>query len=307
MRGRGPTRDPRPDPNGHRARRGVLLRTVRTGVAAALIASGLLVVLAQCGGHDVPPELSDAPDVDQEEQEAVPADDSARVSADLVRLTVPTSVAGGFPHGTHGDVECTQCHTTLAAHGSHSDVECTDCHQGPAWLGERVVFSRDECSDCHHDPEQPRTCEACHGEAISRPRITRTAAANPTTGSGPTTRELLFGHEDHGTLACTDCHTEPVSRDPSRECRSCHQDHHRDDTDCGLCHGEPLLEVHDLRAHVGCGGAGCHEEPVTARLGPTRSVCTACHAEQTTHYPEGDCAECHRVSPSGRTSVRGTG
>lgn len=289
------------------ARREVLLRTLRTPLAAALVASGLLVVLADCTGHDVPPESSGAPESEPEETETRPASDSGGVSADLIRLTVPTAVTGGFPHGTHGDVECTQCHTTLAAHDSHTGVECTDCHQGPAWLGERVVFSRDECRACHHDAEQPRTCDTCHGEAISRPRITRTAAANPTTGSGPTSRELLFGHEDHGTLACTDCHGEPSSKAFSVECRSCHQDHHREDTNCGLCHGAPLLEVHDLKAHLGCGGAGCHEEPVTAQLGPSRSVCTACHSDQATHYPEGDCAECHRVSPSGRTSVRGTG
>jgi len=283
--------------------REVPLHIVLERAGVALFTAALLIALTQCREQDEAPAPTEAPSVTAEEPEAAPAGDSVFPDADLLRLTVPASVAGGFPHGTHGDVECTQCHTALPAHGSHETVECTDCHRGPAWLGERVVFSRDECLSCHHGPEQTRSCLTCHGSAVARGRVMRTTTVDPTTGSGPTAAALPFSHGDHQALDCGGCHQEPRTHAFSLECRSCHEDHHDEVRNCSLCHQGPLLDAHDRSAHLGCGGAGCHEEPVTAGLMPTRTVCLTCHTEQSEHYPDGSCGECHRISLSGRMGV----
>jgi hypothetical protein len=99
-------------------------------------------------------------------------------------------------------------------------------------------------------------------------------------------------------VACASCHTTPGIRPEEVTCATCHTDHHDfvGGTLCQACHA-PQTPVpgpaHDRRVHLGCAGAGCHENAAVAPVPPSRPVCLACHQAQEEHYPGRPCAVCH--------------
>jgi hypothetical protein len=102
----------------------------------------------------------------------------------------------------------------------------------------------------------------------------------------------------HTTPTCVECHTTPVTLAPSpakAQCRDCHDEHHGIDRTCSACHtiaepgvGHTTLEV----AHQRCDA--CHTGTTVARLTPTRSFCSTCHAaKEKDHYDQRECTVCH--------------
>ncbi len=109
------------------------------------------------------------------------------------------------------------------------------------------------------------------------------------------TRELPFRHTQHREEACGTCHTTPVTLAATKGCASCHTEHHQADASCRTCH-EESRQAHTVEAHLGCGGAGCHEQArLASGLKETRNVCLTCHQEMVNHKAGRECAACHQV------------
>ena len=181
-----------------------------------------------------------------------------------------------FSHRVHHNVACKSCHTTTESHGAlkiRSVRDCLSCHHA----AERVT----DCAQCHATDSLPRY--------LSLPVPVRTSVS-----SVVHTRTLPFSHAAHTTVACRDCHVQPVTLAP-KSCANCHVQHHADSTTCSDCHA-PRLALHDREVHGGCGGAGCHTDAAVLALPPLRNVCLVCHQEQANHEPGKDCASCHAVS-----------
>jgi hypothetical protein len=195
------------------------------------------------------------------------------------------------------------------SHRRHRNLDCAACHQSTSEKhGQLVVNTPAECQSCHH--ENNRTgipasanrgggrdvgCATCH-QPSELPRETRVAATMKLAVSGQTrSRDLPFRHSQHADEACGTCHTTPVTLAATKECASCHTEHHQADASCRTCH-EESRKAHTVEAHLGCGGAGCHDQARLARgLRETRNVCLTCHQEMVNHKAGRECAACHQV------------
>ncbi len=194
----------------------------------------------------------------------------------------PTSPADTFSHRQHRRLACLVCHTTQSGQGSLRFVAPRGCqichHQAP---------SRSKCAECHED------AELAEPERMTMEVTVRDEPAR--------SREVAFDHHTHRETACQECHTEPVSLEPAPAvvaCTACHEEHHATDVSCAACHRTAdVAEAHGLEAaHEACDR--CHDQATVARLEPTRSFCLACHTDETDHYRERQCTECHfLVSP----------
>jgi nitrate/TMAO reductase-like tetraheme cytochrome c subunit len=187
-----------------------------------------------------------------------------------------------FSHATHRGLRCTSCHSTTGpSHGSvtlRSARDCLTCHHGRTL--QDLGGGTDACLHCHHANGLPS-----HPQTVSV--MTSTLAA-------PTTRRLPFAHTTHSGVACTECHTTPVTLAPESKCASCHQSHHDEARTCTTCHS--AYDAHRTKqVHAGCGGSGCHSDPSVLALGARRNVCLSCHVDQANHKPGRECGTCHRV------------
>jgi hypothetical protein len=111
-------------------------------------------------------------------------------------------------------------------------------------------------------------------------------------------REVTFEHGAHLTADCTTCHVGGSERKPEMAaCGSCHEQHHRATANCVSCHETPKTGTHDRYAHLGCGGAGCHENaPANIQEAPrTRQLCITCHVTKAVDHQPGVCNDCHRL------------
>jgi len=196
---------------------------------------------------------------------------------------LPGSVT--FDHPTHADEECTRCH---AANEEHEQFRVTE-------LG--------DCRSCHHTPPRSSDCLACHDGGGDAPSTTRQMIRTLDIQLGGLDRPqrlLPFQHATHDGVTCTTCHVEGLRLGASEtDCTVCHEDHHQPTASCSSCHAEPADDAHDRMAHLGCGGAGCHERAAASILATprTRSVCLSCHRELTEHYPAQECMSCHILPP----------
>lgn len=111
----------------------------------------------------------------------------------------------------------------------------------------------------------------------------------------PRSRSLPFAHEAHEARDCENCHVERPTLRPDVDCASCHEDHHTPEARCMTCHEQPAEDAHDIEAHLGCGGTGCHSQPGFDALVQERATCLVCHQAQEDHEPGQDCAECHQI------------
>ena len=193
------------------------------------------------------------------------------------------------------------------SHRRHRGVECSACHQSTGDKhGRLIVNTPRECQSCHHANNRTGvqaadaggrniTCATCH-QPSELGRETKVPATMKLAVSGQTrTRELPFRHAQHRDEACGTCHTEAVTLAPTKECSSCHAPHHEADATCRSCH-EAGRQAHTVEAHLGCGGAGCHDQArLTEGLRETRNVCMTCHQEMLNHKPGRECATCHQV------------
>lgn len=153
------------------------------------------------------------------------------------------------------------------------------------------------CHDVRSSPSpalypSPEQCEACHdGEQASR------------VAWSPPDPVAAYDHPSHEaaagvTLACTDCHGRDAGLDTGSmptSCDRCHDDHHGASARCRACHTQSPRAQHEVAAHQGCGGAGCHDAATTESLAFTRELCLTCHREMVEHKPGRSCGTCHAV------------
>jgi hypothetical protein len=184
-----------------------------------------------------------------------------------------------FPHARHEKIACLVCHATGDAHG-------------------RLTFEAPRgCAICHHQAPASARCASCHRTAeYSAPK--QMTAVVTVAGHEPKPRSVEFLHARHAKRTCIECHTTPVSLEPSKakaECRDCHEDHHAAGRTCSTCHApaQPATAHKTLEtAHQRCDA--CHTATTVARLTPTRSFCGTCHTAKTTnHYDAKECTVCH--------------
>jgi hypothetical protein len=215
---------------------------------------------------------------------------------------------------------CLDCHGTIASgpstvltqlgrptaqamqfnHGQHMNVECASCHDSANTHGAVAISSFAECRSCHHTGAVAQTCTRCHDRReLVQPfrRVERMQIAN----AAPTTRALSFDHRLHETEACSACHAPgPAQSAAGVTCNSCHEQHHRTDTNCRACHVTPRDAAHTTAAHRTCTGAGCHTPAPFQGVPRTRQLCLSCHQQLADHYPNRNCVDCHALPP-GRT------
>jgi len=201
------------------------------------------------------------------------------------RATMPASLA--FSHDDHDAVACVRCHGTTQAHGTV------------------VVRTRAACRACHHTAPLDRTCVACH--VVDEVRATAfdvTRALNIDIGSlDQPVRVIRFDHANHWHTDCSVCHTggPDLGTAQGADCSGCHLEHHEPTANCNGCHERPADGAHTRDAHLGCGGAGCHDPvPEGIRLAPrTRNLCLVCHTDRVDHKPGQSCADCHQLPDAG--------
>jgi hypothetical protein len=180
-------------------------------------------------------------------------------------------------------------------HARHGTVPCTACHGAGAEHRAVTLRSARDCASCHHAAAFARTCTACHAlSSLPEPGAVRRVLALGVWNESRV-RQLPFGHAVHGSVACRDCHATPVLLTMERGCGSCHESHHGEAANCAACH-QGQYETHDARAHLTCGGAGCHAAPVSPAPALSRELCLVCHAAQQQHEPGFACAHCHLLT-----------
>jgi len=226
---------------------------------------------------------------------------------------------------------CYGCHAEDDAHDGKSGNQCENCHNPTAWTDSTFDHSRDtdfdllgshaslECDDCHsEDPfadELGTECVDCHLDNDEHAGHNGTDCAGCHTNSEWPDIQFIHDtdtefelHGSHKTVACNDCHVEPIfETSPDNTCVSCHLDdepHEGKQGDrCNDCHSEeswqeaPLFE-HDLTRfpllgeHDNLECDSCHATKVFAG---TDSACIDCHVEDDPH--EGrfmdSCGDCH--------------
>lgn len=191
----------------------------------------------------------------------------------------PAVTADTFPHARHTTVACLECHALGAGHG-------------------RLKFERPAgCAACHHQESNQARCTSCHVTekyaTAKRMTVTVTVA-----GRQPRPRPVDFLHARHSSRPCAECHTTPGTLAPApskAQCKDCHSEHHVAGRTCSACHtlADPKIAHKTLdAAHQRCDA--CHTATTIARLVPTRSLCSTCHAAKArNHYDQKECTVCH--------------
>jgi hypothetical protein len=185
-------------------------------------------------------------------------------------------------------------------HTQHQQVKCEACHSAERAHGRTIVTGLRDCRSCHHTQPLAADCTRCHESWQVRSIDTGVPRTmNIQLGSLNRPRRLLpFVHAAHDQIMCTACHTGGLSLSAAAtDCAACHAAHHQPDVRCMDCHEKPAVTAHTRDAHLGCGGAGCHDTaPASVRSVPrTRNFCLACHQDLVDHRPEGNCADCHAL------------
>ncbi len=187
-------------------------------------------------------------------------------------------------------------------HSTHAELACTACHAAGEEHQSFEVSGLGDCRSCHHRAPLAADCLACHSDDDAR-RITREVirTLDIRLASLDRPRRILpFDHAPHDGIDCRTCHTEGLALSAaSTDCTRCHAEHHRATVDCLQCHARPSPGAHSRQVHLGCGGAGCHEQaPENIRRVPrTRELCLACHPDMVYHKPDRACATCHLLPP----------
>ncbi|HEX9887619.1 MAG TPA: hypothetical protein VGA70_14065 [Longimicrobiales bacterium] len=198
--------------------------------------------------------------------------------------------SGRFPHDEHRGVRCSTCHESVAGHGTHSGIDCGQCHELPEAWSAAPTRPLEQCMACHHEAATTLGCAACHEGGPAEPIPVMepfVVAAAP-----PEDRTLAFSHAVHARQDCTSCHRQGVALEADRECASCHIIHHSQRASCLECHQDARAS-HQVDAHLGCGGAGCHTDRRILSLPEVRTMCVACHSDMVDHNPDSECVVCH--------------
>lgn len=185
-----------------------------------------------------------------------------------------------FRHASHDAIACSRCHSSIQEHGRVN-----------------IAVPRD-CFACHHAADQRATCADCHDGAALRDRPYAIAQTFQIAARPAEQRVLPFAHAEHGSIACTTCHTEPLTLAARAiDCASCHAEHHDASASCTRCHVEAPAAAHPAASHVTCTGAGCHLPQPFTEQPRTRTLCLSCHQAYAEHKPAGNCVDCHVLPP----------
>lgn len=180
-------------------------------------------------------------------------------------------------------------------HARHRALSCVNCHRVQG--SRNLTFERPRgCQICHHQAPSQARCATCHTTSeIAPPHVE--VVTVPVRDRAPRPREVGFRHESHARLACTECHTTPVTMAPAdsvKSCAGCHSDHHAAGRACSTCHSQQqTLAPHapPAEAHAGCDA--CHARQTVALLVPDRGFCLTCHTAQAAHQAGRECSTCH--------------
>ena len=186
------------------------------------------------------------------------------------------------------------------SHQRHRELPCLTCHV-PSAPRARLTFERPRgCQICHHQAPARNRCAECHESAELATPVQATMSVTVEAAlPGPAAsraRPVPFAHPVHAALACSACHTTPVTLEapaPVRECSDCHGDHHEPGRDCATCHRtESTLPAHARLddAHRDC--AACHTQAAAPAMQPVRPFCLGCHSAATDHYAPRECTVC---------------
>ncbi|HEY5952604.1 MAG TPA: cytochrome c3 family protein [Kofleriaceae bacterium] len=202
----------------------------------------------------------------------------------------------GFDHLGHdrkldvkgvGILACAKCHVEVKGKlvGKPGHTACFgQCH-GAAPVapkrGGKIALGDD-----------PKLCTSCHADALlQKPYTGKLPALYPPYTAEPDFN-ISFGHKQHGSITCTQCHdmrTKPAKPAPHQRCLGCHdgsgtQGHAAAMANCSSCHPRSV---------------GTPQPP---ELTPVRDSVTAVfsHGKHGTRGAAGkDCATCH-------AAIRGT-
>jgi len=236
----------------------------------------------------------------------VPGDAVPHAELSFVERVARTVIPMGSLHGTsHPTAQEAKPDSTFR-HAEHEDLDCLSCHTMDTAHGEVTVSALGGCRQCHHTAPESDDCGSCHteggvdGVVVSRPMTFALSVGDPVE------RDLAFDHTDHADEECATCHIEDLTMAVGDlDCASCHEEHHEADASCVSCHTPSSLDEHEVESHVGCAGAGCHEDAPFEGVPGERGFCLVCHVEQEDHKvdsPE-QCADCHALpepeAPSG--------
>ena len=217
----------------------------------------------------------------------------------------PQEKKSDSPHGDDLKISCEECHTSdgwevdvktisfrhsvtnFQLEGTHVDVSCASCHTS-------LVFNdaSPDCMSCHTDMHEQTVgsdCARCHNS--------NSWIVNNTTEMHQLSRFPLLGA--HATADCFQCHESGslLRFDPlSTECVDCHKNDYIETTDPN--HSESgystdCIECHQMNAFSWTGPNFTHTFfPLT--LGHDIRDCSRCHTSGTDYSNiSSDCFSCH--------------
>jgi hypothetical protein len=255
--------------------------------AAALLVLALVGVRWLVTRRAAPPEPTPAATVE----------DTVAAPDELERLRAEIEAQRAAEARARGEAIVARLSVATFSHAQHRDVACVQCHDITETHGRLTVTDLRQCRDCHHAQPLAANCARCHRESEFAGERRRMPQTFSTTVAPPVTREILFAHVQHRTVACVSCHREPVSLRVTVSCDDCHRDHHEPRMQCMACHIAPPRAAHTVQAHLGCTGSGCHDPAPIAGVPRTRTLCLVCHQELVDHERGGSCADCHLLPP----------
>ncbi len=182
------------------------------------------------------------------------------------------------------------------SHARHRQLACLTCHTTRTGHGQLTFQSPRGCQICHHQAPARSDCSSCHpATELQDPLPVEVRVAVTPNPARP--RQVSFEHSAHRSLPCIECHTAPVSLEPSAPvgtCAACHAEHHEATRNCASCHRTgTITEPHarPVEAHIGCDA--CHALATVAKLSPSRPFCLTCHSTEQDHYESRECTTCH--------------
>ena len=184
-----------------------------------------------------------------------------------------------------------------------------------------------EASSSPHGPMQA-ACETCHTASAWKPLRKKPDFDHNKTGYP------LRGL--HSTVACEECHSQPIFANVGRNCQDCHADIHRrrNGVQCDMCHRVSgwQVSIHSMNEHqdrfplIGAHAvADCYSCHTAGAIGKFNrqglsTECVSCHlsafqkATSPNHQAMGlstECQECHTsmdswmiVAPTASTQIR---
>jgi len=200
-------------------------------------------------------------------------------------------------HGPEGTVTARAiAGMPLFPHDRHARFECSTCHQLATRHADLLLDDPRQCIACHHGPPAAASCTACHAAVEFAGTRTHATRLDLHVWSAPRERILRFDHARHERFECERCHQPSPTWSPADNCASCHTEHHGARADCIECHAPPAATAHTLDVHTSnC--RDCHGDASLSGAQRTRNVCLVCHQDQVQHMPQGNCADCHKLTP----------